>query len=124
MIRTSVLVACSRCRRPAYCYSAPFHDTGIISTRVSSGGWSKPSLTSLPVANTPRAFISSYQELGYYKNDTLIVLGPKKRADAYRIDPQTLAAKPVAMDERLLQEAIAYYQSTFRAFKRGEMKLP
>jgi len=72
----------------------------------------------------PRAFISNYQELGYYKNDKLIVLGPKKRADAFDIDPKTFEAKPTVMDSRLLDEAVAYYQSTFHAFKRGEMKLP
>lgn len=72
---------------------------------------------------TPRAFISNYQELGYYKNDKLIVLGPKKRADAYAIDPHIFEAKPSAMDDRLLDEAVAYYQSAFHAFKRGEMKL-
>lgn len=32
-IRTSVLVACSRCRRPAYCCKVPFHDTVIANTR-------------------------------------------------------------------------------------------
>jgi phosphoglycerol transferase MdoB-like AlkP superfamily enzyme len=73
---------------------------------------------------TPRAFVSSYQELGYYKNDTLIVLGPKKRAEAFAIDPRTGEATPAAMNARLLDEAVAYYQSAFRAFKRGELKLP
>lgn len=71
----------------------------------------------------PRAFISNYQELGYYKHDKLIVLGPKKRADAFNIDPQSGDAKPTAMGEQLLNEAVAYYQSAFHAFKRGEMKL-
>lgn len=73
---------------------------------------------------TPRAFISNYQELGYYKNDKLIVLGPKKRAEAFDIDPKTFEAKPAIMDNRLRDEAVAYYQSAFHAFKRGEMKLP
>ncbi len=71
----------------------------------------------------PLAFISNYQELGYYKNDKLIVLGPKKRADSFSIDPHTFDAKPATMDDRLLNEAVAYYQSAFHAFKRGEMKL-
>ena len=72
---------------------------------------------------TPRAFISNYQELGYYKNDKLIVLGPKKRADTFTIDPQTGEAKPTAMDARLLDEAVAYYQSASHDFKNGKMKL-
>ena len=44
----------TRCSRPAYCCSVPFHDTGMASTRVSSGGWSKPSPTSFSVASKMR----------------------------------------------------------------------
>ena len=33
IIRTSVLLACSRCRRPAYCCKVPFHDIGIVNTK-------------------------------------------------------------------------------------------
>ena len=54
MMRTLVLPLCCRCRRPAYCCSVPFQDTGIASSRVSSGGWSNPSPTSRPVASTMR----------------------------------------------------------------------
>lgn len=53
-IRTSVFVACSRWRRPAYCCKVPFHETGIARTSVSRGGWSKPSPISLPVASRTR----------------------------------------------------------------------
>ena len=71
----------------------------------------------------PRAFISNYQELGYYKNGVLTVLGPKKRVEAYRIDPVTDEAQTMPVDPRLMEEAIAYYQQAFHAFKRGELKL-
>jgi len=71
----------------------------------------------------PRAFISNYQELGYYKNDTLVVLSPKKKSEAYRIDPVTYDAVKTGMDEVLLQEAIAYYQTASSAFKQGDLKL-
>lgn len=54
MIRTSVLLTCSRCSRPTYYCKVPFHDTGIASTRVSNGGWSNPSPTNLPVASSTR----------------------------------------------------------------------
>ena len=70
----------------------------------------------------PRAFISNYQELGYYKNDTLIVLSPKQKAEAYKVDPVTLESTPTQMDETLLNEAIAYYQTANRAFKTGALK--
>ncbi len=74
-------------------------------------------------AQAAHAFISNYQELGYYKNDTLIVLSPKQKAQAYAVDPQTLVATPRAMDNILLNEAIAYYQTAARSFKQGALKL-
>jgi hypothetical protein len=69
-----------------------------------------------------RAFISNYQELGYYKNDTLIALSPKQKVEAYKIDPITFEATTMPMDSKLLDEAIAYYQTASRAFKHGDLK--
>jgi len=68
-----------------------------------------------------RAFISNYQELGYYKNNTLIVLSPKQKAEAYQVDPVTFESTPVALNETLLNEAIAYYQTAARAYKNGDL---
>ncbi len=70
----------------------------------------------------PRAFISNYQELGYYKNDKLIVLSPKKKAEAFSIDPMTYEAEKTALDPTLLAEVVAYYQTASHAFKYGAMK--
>ena len=69
----------------------------------------------------PRAFISNYQELGYYKNDTLIVLSPKQKAEAFQVNPKTLESTPASMNETLLREAIAYYQTASRAYKTGAL---
>ena len=69
-----------------------------------------------------RAFISNYQELGYYKNDTLIVLSPKQKTEAFKVDPVSLESTPTTMDDALLNEAIAYYQTASRAFKSGALK--
>ena len=72
-----------------------------------------------------RAFISNYQELGYYKNNTLIVLSPKQKAEAYQVDPVTLESTPTSLNaplnETLLDEAIAYYQTAARAYKNGDL---
>lgn len=69
-----------------------------------------------------RAFISNYQALGYYKNNTLIVLNPKQKIEAFKVDPATLESTPTVMNETLLNEAIAYYQTASRAYKSGELK--
>jgi len=70
----------------------------------------------------PRAFISNYQELGYLKGDSLTVLGPRRRVEAYRIEADGTAAA-TTVDPILRDEAVAYYQTAFRAFRRGELKL-
>jgi phosphoglycerol transferase MdoB-like AlkP superfamily enzyme len=70
-----------------------------------------------------RAFISNYQELGYYKNDTLVVLSPKQKIEAYKVDPITMESTPTIMDKLLLNEAIAYYQTANYAFKTGALKI-
>ena len=69
-----------------------------------------------------RAFISNYQELGYLKAGKLIVLGPKQRVDTFLIDANG-DASPTAPDPRLRDEAVAYYQSAFMAFKEGALKM-
>ena len=69
-----------------------------------------------------RAFISNYQELGYLKNGILTVLMPKQRVESFRVDPITYASTPTAVDQQLLAEAIAYYQTASTAFKSGALK--
>jgi phosphoglycerol transferase MdoB-like AlkP superfamily enzyme len=70
-----------------------------------------------------RAFISNYQELGYYKDDKLIVLSPKRKVQMFSIDPVNMQAiaRPT-VDAVLAQEAIAYYQTASRSFKGGYLK--
>ena len=70
----------------------------------------------------PRAFIANYQALGYLKNNQLIVLNPKKRVDAYRLDDEGNAT-PTTPAPQLVDEAVAWYQTASRDFKRGELKL-
>ncbi|MBU3694895.1 MAG: LTA synthase family protein [Rhodocyclaceae bacterium] len=71
-----------------------------------------------------RVFISNYQELGYLKDGLLTVLRPKRQVEAYRIDPHTDAATPAAVDPKLRDEAIAYYQTASAAFREGRLRLP
>ncbi|MEK7206597.1 MAG: LTA synthase family protein, partial [Pseudomonadota bacterium] len=72
----------------------------------------------------PRAFISNYQSLGYYKRDILTVLKPKRKIESFRIDPKTFEATPAPIDETLRDEAIAYYQTASSAFKQHKLKAP
>jgi phosphoglycerol transferase MdoB-like AlkP superfamily enzyme len=70
----------------------------------------------------PRAFISNYQSLGYYKDEQLIVLLPKRKIEAFKIDPLTFEAEPMRPNPKLVSEAIAYYQSASLGFKNGSLQ--
>lgn len=78
----------------------------------------------VPEQNGPaRVFISNYQNLGYYKNDELIILKPKLRVEAYRVNPISFESTPTIPNPLLVEEAIAYYQTASRAYKQGSLKL-
>lgn len=77
---------------------------------------------------TPRAFISNYQELGYLKNNLLVVLAPHKPAKIFKVDinkpdPDQIPELLNPEHNTLIQEAIAYYQTAALNFKQGAMKL-
>jgi len=59
---------------------------------------------------SPRAFISTYQKLGYLTEDQLLVLGPRKYAAMYQANRRTGAVTPRPLDEQLLRDMLAYYQ--------------
>lgn len=73
-------------------------------------------------ARPERVFISNYQALGYYRNDTLTVLLPRRKVEAWRVDPGTLESVPAEPDPRLVEEAVAYYQSAARALKQSRLR--
>ncbi|MHB1054160.1 MAG: LTA synthase family protein, partial [Thiobacillus sp.] len=70
-----------------------------------------------------RAFISNYQELGYFKAGKLTVLGPKHHVETFLVDAKDGSATPTALDTRLRDEAVAYYQTAAIAYKNGSLKM-
>lgn len=81
------------------------------------------SVFQLPAA-PPRAFVSNYQALGYFRNDKLVILTPGRNVETYRVDPASYETNPVPLDRKLADEAIAYYQSASHAFKHGGLREP
>jgi phosphoglycerol transferase MdoB-like AlkP superfamily enzyme len=57
-----------------------------------------------------RAFISTYQKLGYLTEDRLLVLGPRSYAAQYQLDRTTGSLVPMLLEETLLADMLAYYQ--------------
>lgn len=61
---------------------------------------------------TDRAFISTYQKLGYIQGDKLLVLGPKKEADYFSFVRKDGATTVIQSQEDLLLDALGYIQGT------------
>lgn len=70
-----------------------------------------------------RAFISTYQKLGYIKGDRLLVLGPKKEVDYFKFDRRDGKTTPLKLEERVLMDALGYYQGINYVYKKGLNRL-
>jgi len=57
-----------------------------------------------------RAFISTYQGLGYLKNKKLVIQSPVKNISEYTPDFVNGEAKKTTVNDSLSKEAISYYQ--------------
>lgn len=57
-----------------------------------------------------RAFVGNYQKIGLLEGDRLCLLLPRKQVHAYQIE-QGKGQIPCTSDERLLADAISYYQT-------------
>jgi phosphoglycerol transferase MdoB-like AlkP superfamily enzyme len=68
-----------------------------------------------------RAFLATYQSLGYLRDNILTVLEPKKRVIQYDItgDQQVERAQ---VNSKLVDEAVSYYQYASQLFQNQKMK--
>ena len=66
-----------------------------------------------------RAYISTYQGLGYIKNGQLIIESPVRKIKQYSPDFKTGTAVASPVDEKLSSEAIAFYQTASWLFKNN-----
>ncbi|GLU51799.1 LTA synthase family protein [Dyadobacter frigoris] len=69
-----------------------------------------------------RAFISTYQSLGYLRKDTLIILKPQRIAESFLPDFKDGTAKETPVNKSLTKEAITWYQTASFQFKNKLMK--
>jgi phosphoglycerol transferase MdoB-like AlkP superfamily enzyme len=71
-----------------------------------------------------RAFIATYQQLGYIKQNQLIVLNPRTQPQVFQYDPNTFESTPVNIPSPLSNEAISLYQSAEYLFVNRMYKMP
>ena len=63
-----------------------------------------------------RAFVSTYQELGFLRGDEMVVLRPGRRVSVVKPDPRDGSATPAPANPALTNEAIAWYQTASGLF--------
>lgn len=68
-----------------------------------------------------RAFISTYQSLGFIRGNQMVILNPRKKVAQVTVDERG-ESTPSPLNEELVEEAIAWYQSSSLAFKKGVYK--
>ena len=66
-----------------------------------------------------RAFISTYQSLGYIKNKKLIILDPNKKMGTFAPNFRAGSSKSIPDEEWLTKEAIANYQLASYLYSSG-----
>ncbi len=69
-----------------------------------------------------RVFISTYQDMGYIKNDTLVILSPQKQVVMYKTVLFSGLSAKIIVSDRLKNEAIAWYQGANYLFKNNKYK--
>jgi len=73
-------------------------------------------------AGRERAFISTYQKLGYLKGGRLVVLDVNRQPAVRNIPPATQGGSPPLTDRQLIDEAVSWYQAASLYFRSGLLK--
>jgi phosphoglycerol transferase MdoB-like AlkP superfamily enzyme len=68
-------------------------------------------------AGQERAFISTYQSLGYIKNNKLVILEPNRKTRTFVPDFITGGSTPADADQSLIDEAVSNYQVASYMYK-------
>jgi phosphoglycerol transferase MdoB-like AlkP superfamily enzyme len=87
-------------------YESRFYGHDILTTPAAEG----------------RALVSTYQALGYLKDETLTVLDPGRSAKAFRCDLRSFAMEATTVPPGLRDDAIAYYQSASILLRQGLLR--
>lgn len=70
----------------------------------------------------PRAWVATYQKLGYLQHDSLAVLSPQQQIGVFKWEKQTDDLQSIRVDSPLVKKAIATYQTAYYLYKTGAMK--
>jgi phosphoglycerol transferase MdoB-like AlkP superfamily enzyme len=97
---------------------------GLLRFRYASKFFGRDILGSPPSAG--RALLSTYQQLGYLKDDKLTVLSPGRRVEVFSVNPETGKERlvPSTQNQGGIADAISYYQTASYAFLHHLVRWP
>lgn len=95
---------------------------GLMGWSYESKFFGKNILTMKP--EEQRAFVGTYQKLGYIKGNKVVVLDVQRRSEFFTYDKNTNDLTPSTKNNALLNEAVAYYQGAYYLYKNGLTKKP
>lgn len=69
-----------------------------------------------------RAFIATYQKLGYMTPDRLVILSPGRTVETWRLDARHMLAAPLSGPDPVVGQAIGAYQEAARRARDGRLR--
>jgi len=69
-----------------------------------------------------RLFMGTYQNVAYASNNKMVVLSPQQKIEMFRVDFVTGTQTAIPLEDSLVNEAIAYYQTASYLFRNGLYK--
>lgn len=70
--------------------------------------------------NQNRLFVSTYQQLGYFKDGDLVILSPQQKVETLRPDFITGTGTVIPDSDSLTRQAIAWYEGASYLFRHGK----
>jgi phosphoglycerol transferase MdoB-like AlkP superfamily enzyme len=74
-------------------------------------------------AGKERAFISTYQDMGYIRDGKLVILSPQRKIESFTSDFVSGGSSKIKPVPELINEAIAWYQGANFVYKNGGYKM-
>jgi hypothetical protein len=94
---------------------------GLLGFRYRSHFFGRDQLSPVERGD-PRAFLATYQRLGFLRDDFLTILSPGSRVDAFEVVQRGKTEHPAEPQAEPLADAIALYQSASFAWRRGLLR--
>lgn len=69
------------------------------------------------VPGKERVFLCTYQKIAYVKNNKMVILSPVKQVEMFSVNFNDGSSKKIPLEDSLVKEAVAYYQSASYLFK-------